>query len=88
MQIRKEWLNQLKNLLNKYFKEYIFGNFLLANPIKMLKSLYPIAEVSEAVVTSQGRTVPATSLSTCPDQAVLRHRNRIFLLCGTGTVTC
>jgi hypothetical protein len=81
---------QLKNVFNKHFKEYIFGNFLPANPIKMLKSLYPIAEVSEAVVTSQGRSVPATSLATCPDQAVLWNRNRRnpnFLLCGTGTGT-
>jgi hypothetical protein len=27
MQIRKKWLNQLKNLFNKHFKEYYLASF-------------------------------------------------------------
>ncbi len=38
MQIRKKWLNQLKNFFDKHLKK-IFGIFLLVKPIKFWKSL-------------------------------------------------
>jgi hypothetical protein len=37
MQIRKKWLNQLKNFFYKHFKEYYLASFifLLVNPMKL-----------------------------------------------------
>ncbi len=40
MQIRKKWLNQLKNFYNKHLR-ILFGIFLLVNLNKLWKSLYP-----------------------------------------------
>jgi hypothetical protein len=59
MQIRKKWINQLKNVFNKHFKNVIWQLF---DPIKLLKSLY---------TTTQLFLGNASSVMTCDDDAGL-----------------
>jgi hypothetical protein len=49
MQIRKKWLNQLKNFFNKHFKEYYLASFFLVNPIRLWNSLYPIVHTKKSL---------------------------------------